>query len=249
MTFNATIENISLFVNSLSSISEIIDEGTFKITSTGISLSAADRAMVAVVNFHLSKSAFKNYELDDDQEISLSLGNLLSVLKRATLNDILKFELKDNKLKIEIIGSSKRKFIVPLLELKKEEVPQTESLEFTSNLDIKSKILQSGIDDAEIVSDSVLLECLDGKFIMRSEGDISSSELEIENVSDDLTNIKSSNVKSRYPLDYLKKIMKAGKMSDSINLQFGKNYPLKISFKSDDNYSLQFILAPRVSDE
>ena len=67
MMFKATLNGPGLLVDSLASIAELIDEGIFKITPTGISLVAADRAMVAVADFHLSKSAFEEFELDSDQ--------------------------------------------------------------------------------------------------------------------------------------------------------------------------------------
>ncbi len=247
--FKATLAEPQLLVNSISTIAELIDEGLFKISKNGISLVAADRAMVAVVDFSLSLGAFQNYELEEEQTIGLNITNLLSVLKRATSNDKISLNLHGKKLEILLDGSSKRKFTVPLLDLSQEEVPPIDQLEFTAGAEIKPEVLQSGVDDAEIISDSVVFEISPSIFLMKAEGDVSRAELELEKGNQALIDIKSdSNAKSRYPLDYLKKMMKAGKVADSVGIKFGQDYPMKLSFKSGDKCSLQFILAPRVAE-
>jgi len=249
--FKAKLSKPNLLTNSISTIAELIDEGIFKIKKSGISFIAADRAMVAVVDFHISSTAFDSYELDKEQNIGLNITNLLSVLKRAGGNDKITLELKENKLEIKIENSSKRRFIVPLLELSEEEIPPVEQLEFSNEVKVKSDVLQSGIEDAEIVADSVLLETSTNGFVMRAEGDVSRTELELEKGNKSLIGLKSDgNVKARYPLDYLKKMIKASKLSDSAILRFGQDYPMKLEFKSpDEKVSLSFILAPRVSEE
>lgn len=248
--FKATLKGPSLLTDPLSSIAEIIDEGLFKITPSGISLVAADRAMVAVTDFHLSKNAFENFEVDSDQSIGLNISNLLSVLKRASGGDTLKFDLSDNKLHIEITNGGTRRFVVPLMNITQEEIPQIEQLEFSTKAELKSNILHSGIEDAEIVSDSVLFRASPEKFVMRADGDVSSAELELESGNSHLLSIETeSETTSRYPIDYLKKMMKAAKIADAVTVQFGQDYPMKLSFKSGDKASLQFVLAPRVSDK
>lgn len=248
--FKASTSDVSLFKDSIATIAELIDEGIFKITKNGIGLIAADRAMVAVVDFNIQASAFEKYEIDDDQNIGLNITNLNTVMKRASANDKLTLNLKDAKLEIVLENSSRRRFVVPVLDLSQEEVPPIDQLEFTSAIELKPEVLQSGIDDAEVVADSVLFEVGGNRFGMRGEGDISKTELELEKGNEALINIKTDGeVKSRYPLEYLKKMIKAAKISDSVKIQLGQDYPMKLSFKSGDKCSLCFVLAPRVSEE
>lgn len=248
--FKATLSDVGLLRDSLSSIAEIIDEGIFKISKDGISLIAADRAMVAVVDFKISSTAFDKYELDKEQSIGMNIVNLLSVLKRAGAEDKLTLNLQDAKLELILENSSKRKFVVPLLDITQEEIPPIEQLEFTAKSEIKSDVLQSGIEDAEIVADSVLFETTPSKFIMKAEGDVSKAELELEKGNEALIEIKSDGeTRARYPLDYLKKMIKAAKIADSVSIEFGQDYPMKLSFNAGDKCFLKFVLAPRVSEE
>lgn len=248
--FQATIADGALVTNCISSIAELIDEAVFKLTKKGISLIATDRAMVAVVDFTIFSNAFEKYETDKEYAIGLNIGNFLSVLKRASGNDKITFNLQKDKFEVIMENSSRRRFIIPLLDLSQEEVPPVEQLEFTSKVQLKPDVLQSGIDDAEVVGESVLFEASPEKFEMRAEGDVSSTQLELEKGNEALIDLKTAEkVKSRYPLDYLKKMIKGVKIADSVSIEWGQDFPMKLGFKTADKASLTFILAPRVTEE
>jgi len=248
--FRAVLSDIDLLKTPLVAVGEIIDEGVFKLGKDGISLLAADRAMVAVADLKILASAFEEYEVKEEKEIGLNITNLLSVLKRAKAKDKLTLELKDSKLEISLQNSSKRKFVLPLLDITQEEIPPIDQLEFTSKAEINSEVLESGIEDAEVVSDSVVFEASPNKFSMKAEGDISSAELELEKGNEALLEIKAKEeIRARYPLDYLKKMVKAASIADSVILEWGQDYPMKLTFKVMDKLSLSFVLAPRVTEE
>jgi len=248
--FKATLSNVSLLRDSISSIAELIDEGIFKITKEGIGLIAADRAMVAVVDFKILSSVFEKYDIDKEHSVGLNIGNLLSVIKRAGAGDKLTLNLQDAKLEIVIQNSSRRRFVIPLLDISEEEIPPIDQLEFTAKAELKPEIIESGIADAEVVSDAILFEASSSKFGMRAEGDISSAQLELEKGNEALVRLMSGGeIKARYPLDYLKKMIKAAKIAESVNLEWGQDYPMKLGFKATDKVSLTFILAPRVIEE
>jgi len=56
-------------------------------------------------------------------------------------------------------------------------------------------------------------------------------------------------IKARYPLDYLKKMIKASKLADEVTIRWAKDYPMRMDFTSVDKVSMGFVLAPRVSEE
>jgi len=248
--FKAVLSDSNLFRDSISTIGELIDEGIFKVSKNGLSLIAADRAMVAVIDFKLPATIFEKFEVDKEQNIAVNMTNLVSVLKRAAPNDKMELDLKDNKLEILMKNSSTRKFTVPLLDISQEEIPPISQLEFNAKAKIKADILKNGIEDADIVSDSIVFEATKDKFNINASGDISSTELTLEKGNDALLDLNvTGDVKARYPLDYLKKMIKASKLADDINLRWSKDYPLRMDFNSVDKISLGFVLAPRVSEE
>lgn len=248
--FKATLTETNLLRDSIASIAEIIDEGLFKVRKDGISFIAADRAMVSVVDFFIAAQAFEKYEVDAEQLIGLNIPNFLSVIKRAGTGDKLSFELKDAKLQVVIEGASKRRFLVPLLDLSVEEIPPVNQLEFKSKVQLKSDVLQSGISDAEIIGDSIILEATPERFGMIADGDVSKAELELTKDNASLIELSvPSEMKARYALDYLKKMAKAAKLSDSVTIEHGQDYPMRISFAAGDKVRLSFILAPRVTED
>jgi len=248
--FKAVMTDSGLLRDSISTIGELIDEGIFKVDKNGLSLIAADRAMVAVVDFKLPATVFDEFNIDKEQTIAVNMTNLVSVLKRVGANEKLELNLKDNKLEIVMTNSSKRKFTVPLLDISQEEIPPIDQLEFSAKVKIKADVLKSGIEDAIIVSDSIVLEAASNRFSMKATGDISSAELTLEKGNEALLDLGVTGiVKSRYPLEYLKKMIKASKLANETNLRWSKDYPMRMDFMTVDKVSMGFILAPRVSEE
>ena len=120
--FKATIADVAVFRDSIIAIAELIDEGIFKITKNGMSLLAADRAMVSVVDFKLPATVFEEYKVEKDQTLGVNISNFVSVIKRAKPEDKLTFELKGNTLEVRMLNGGARKFVVPLLDIKGEEI-------------------------------------------------------------------------------------------------------------------------------
>ncbi|MEM4330374.1 MAG: proliferating cell nuclear antigen (pcna) [Candidatus Bilamarchaeaceae archaeon] len=244
----ATLSKVDLLRDSFSTIGELIDEGILKADKNGLNLTAADRAMVAVVQFRMPANVFEEFKADNIA-MPINITNFVSIIKRAKPDDKITLELKDNKLEVIMKSDSTRKFTVPLIDIQEEELPSIDKLEFKTKVRIKSDILKNGIDDAEVVSDSVVFETKKDTFMMKAVGDTSSTELVLNKDDPGLIEIQGSESKARYPLDYLKKMIKAAKLSDEATIMWSKDYPMKLSFKDVDKVEVNFILAPRVQEE
>jgi proliferating cell nuclear antigen len=232
---------------SISIISELVNEARLKITPNAIELVAMDPANVAMVVFKLLSSAFVEYEIKAPVEIAINLNNLKAVLRRAKDRDMVSLELADNKLKIKFKSNTTRTFSLPIIEIdeKEQKVPE---LNFPVSITIDSGIVSDSIDDADIVGESVTFMAEPKKFTILAEGDLNKAQIEIN--EDAQTEIKAEgNVKAKYSVEYLKKMVQGGKLADKVIVQFNKDYPLKLSYVSVDRVSLSFILAPRVEND
>lgn len=250
MTFKATLEDVGVLQNSLTAISELISEGIFIAKPTGIHFTATDPTMVALVMFELKPAVFREYKAEADAEIAINIDSVLSILKRASSKDAVTLEIEKgtNKLNITLKGNSTRKFTIPLLEIEKGEIPEM-NLDFPATVEMKSAIFSDGIADASIVGDTVILSAKDSLFNMASEGDMSNMNLHLDKSSEGVIAIKAiSEARSKFSLDYLKKIEKATKLSDTVKLYLGKDYPLKAVFKAPEKVEISYVLAPRVED-
>lgn len=246
--FKAVIDTPDLLKDSIIAVSALLNEAIFRVTKNGIELRAMDSANVSMVDMKLLASAFRSFETDKDLEIAVNIGDLTSVLKRAKATDTITLELKDSQLRVDLSGSTKRNFDIPLLDIKQEH--KSPSLDFPVSIKLKTETLEDGISDAEVVSDAIVLEADQDIFIMRAEGDNRKAELRLEKGNEALIELKAKDrVKSTFPLDYLKKFIKAGKLSPEATLHLGNEYPMKLDFKVLDKLQLSFILAPRIENE
>ncbi|RLE46398.1 proliferating cell nuclear antigen (pcna) [Candidatus Woesearchaeota archaeon] len=236
--------------DSISILSELVNEARFKITKNGLKCIAMDPANVAMVIFELLASNFVEYQIDEDKEIGINLANFKQVLKRATAADVLTLEVTDdNKLKIQLKASTTRTFSLPLLEIEENE-QKVPNLEFPVSIKLKAHVLNDAINDADIVAESVTFNAEPETFSIRAEGDLSKAHIEIK--SDDRTQISSqltANVKAKYSIEYLKKMMQGSKISEDVEVRFNQDYPLKLDYKVQDKLLLSFILAPRVEND
>jgi len=204
--FKAVTKDSRLLRDSIDTISQLIDDGLFKLKKEGIELMASDRAMVSFVDFKLKASSFDEYECDKDRTIGINLLNLLTVLKRDNSNYRLTLDLneKENKLEVALEGDSKRRFAIPLIEISRDEIPQIDQLKFGASAEIRSDIFEQGINDADIVADSVVIELTPDCLNMFAVGNSSKTELNLERGNSALIDLDAKEkVNSRYSLEYL----------------------------------------------
>ncbi len=244
-----TIADPSYLKTSIDIISQLVSEAKFKINATAMELIAMDAANVSMVIFKLFSSSFVEYKVDGDTEIALNLLNLKKILSRSKKSDIITLELsEDNRLKVVLKSNVVRTFYLPLIEIEESEqkIPQ---LEFKVKLKTKSDIIKDAIDDADVIADSVSFLIENNKFVIEAKGDSSKVRVEVSN--DENTNIEKSEegVKAKYSVEYLKKMIKASKISEDVIVQFASDYPLQLDFIEQDKVQMTFILAPRVDTD
>ena len=223
-------------------MSELVSEVKLKVNKNGLSAIAVDPATVALVSFRIPAETFMLFE-SGEEELALKLDEFKQILRRAEAGNSISLEKKDNKLLVSIENEVKRNFTLSLINLDEEErgIPVLDK--FSSKVEMSSSIFQKAIEDASIVSDSCLFLTKDNKFIIEAKGDLSSCILEF-----DLNKAKfSGDAKSKYSLEYLQKFIKATKLSDSLKIKYGNDYPARFDFNG--NVEMTFILAPRSEEE
>jgi proliferating cell nuclear antigen len=125
------------------------------------------------------------------------------------------------------------------------EQPPIEEFEFKTKIKINSEDLDIAIKDSKAITDSLIFNCPDtNSFVFEADGETSSYKLPIKPLEYHI----SEPLKSKYPLLYLEKIIKAKKEFDTVILNFNKDYPCKFEFIKN-GIVLSFILAPRVTEE
>ena len=245
-----TLAEPKYLTESVSIISDLVNEARFKVNKEAIELVAMDPANVAMVIFKLLSSSFIEYDVKKDVEIAINLSNLKQIMRRVKPNDMLTLELDpENKLRVELKGNNLRTFNLPIIEFdeKEQKIPD---LKFPVAISLPSGILNEAIEDVDVVGESVTFMAEPKKFTINAEGDLSQAKIEIK--EGDNIKIKvdgNETVKAKYSIEYLKKMITGSKIADQVSIYFNKDYPLKLEYKTVDKIMLSFILAPRVENE
>lgn len=234
--------------DSIAILSDLVREGHFKINKDAIELVGMDPANVAMVIFKLFSSMFIEYDVPENTEISINLADFNQILRRAKQNDSLTLELTGkNQLGIKLRGATTRTFTLALLAVDEHE-QKIPNLTFPAVVNTSSSIFSDAIEDAEVVGESVAFTAEPEKFTVTAEGD--QNRLIVEVKSGDGTTITTDDMRrSKYSIEYLKKMATAAKLTDEVQINFSQDYPLKLDYKVIDKVSLSFILAPRVDND
>ncbi len=235
---------------SITIISDLVNEARFKVTKDSIELVAMDPANVAMVIFKLLSSTFTEYDVKKDVEIAINLSNFKQIMRRAKPNDMLTLELDpDNRLKIQLKGTNLRTFSLPIIELdeKEQKIPD---LKFPVTIKIPSSTLNEAIEDVDVVAESVSFIAEPKKFSVSAEGDLSQAKIEMKESEEIKIKVDGEErIKAKYSIEYLKKMINGSKIADEVTIYFNKDYPLKLEYKIIDRVMLSFILAPRVEND
>ncbi|MFB6181001.1 MAG: proliferating cell nuclear antigen (pcna) [Candidatus Nanohalobium sp.] len=249
--FKAELEDVGLLKDSMKTISDLISEGLFQLQEDGIKLVAADPAMVGLVDFKIEEDVFESFELDKETKVGLNLENLYSILRRANSSDTITLELKedDSKFYIKMENSSTRNFSLPILNLSEDDIPSTDQLDFTFEAELETDVLEGAIKDAMVVSDAVTVSADGDQLEIEAEGDQSNVDFTITDGSEGVLEMEGSEAKSMFSLDYLSKMIGAKKLSDTVTVKLGQDFPMRMEFIIPEEVDLSFVLAPRIEEE
>jgi proliferating cell nuclear antigen len=250
MDMKLTLAEPKYFKDSITIISDLVNEARLKVSKNAIELVAMDPANVAMVDFKLLSSAFVEYDVQKEMEIGVNLVDMKQVMRRAKQNDTVSIEVTaDNRIQITFKGQNTRTFSLPIIELEEKE-QKVPDLHFPVSISTTSANLSDAIEDVDIVAESVTFMVEPKSFTIQAEGDLSRAKIEIP--KDDSTAITAETkekVRSKYSIEYLKKMISGAKVAETVQIRFNKDYPLRLDFKEVDKVQLSFVLAPRVDND
>ncbi|MGB3907138.1 MAG: DNA polymerase sliding clamp [Methanomethylovorans sp.] len=244
--FKATID-ADILKSSIETLSVLVDEARFRISTEGLSVRAVDPANVAMVSFELAASAFTDFAADDC-EIGMDLTKVNDIFGVAEKNEKATLELDElsQKMSIYIGGFSYTLSLLDPSTIRAE--PRIPQLELPAEVVLNGKELQKAVKAAEKISDHMSLGVDGDIFYMEAEGDTDKVRLEMPR--DQLIDLRSGEARSLFSLDYLSDIVKPASKSNEVTLELGKDYPIKIGFTiAEGAGKISYLLAPRIESD
>lgn len=243
--FRAVI-NAEKLRNSIEVVSTLATEVKFSISERGMELKTVDPAKVAMVHLVLGARAFEEFYAAQG-EIALDLEKLSNILSMAGKeeNATLELDEEDHKLKIGVGSLAYTLSLLDPTAVQKE--PRMPTLELPAHVTLPGAEMRKALKAAEMVSDHAVLGMNETAFFVQAKGDIDSVEYELPITS--LTGLQLSDVRSMFSLDYLTVMSRSFGKVDEIKLELGMDYPLKLKFNISEDISVDYILAPRISED
>ncbi len=258
-----TFKDAKFFKQCVDAVVNLVDEGSFEVSSEGLHLRSLDASQIALVDFKLPKTAaFSSFEVEGLRTVSLNLVDLSKILARSRPGEKLAMRLEDeerNKLHLEFVSESKRSFKLPLLDLRSAAMPREPKVQFGASVKMKAGVFQDMLKDAFLVSSHVQLQAKEDGFVLEAHGDAGDLKIEsspkhskdldiaLKAIQDPKTGkeLPAGPQQAMYPSEYLDKMCRAAPSTEPLSLEFTSSNPVRLSYKIGDAHFTYF-LAPRV---
>ena len=235
--------------NILPAIVSFLSEGTFKANKDGIFLSSLDPANVAVILLDMYPNMFIEYDIQDEEKFTINLEDLKKIMTKVALKNQISWEIDEekNKFVLTIYGKAKKVFTLPLIE-SEGSFMDLPSLELPVKVEMDSKAFYDIIESAKVIADEIkIVANPDGpKVSFIAEGELKDMKIDLTPQDESVLSMEvPSKAMARYSVDYLYKLSKVAKISDTLTFKFDSGKPIWIDYKSTDKFKFGFVLAPR----
>jgi proliferating cell nuclear antigen len=244
--FKATIDAHKL-IECVDALRTLVLEAKFVLTPEAMSVNAVDPANVAMVNLDLPSAAFSSYEATE-AELGIDLRKLGDILDMAAKDEVLGLELDEtqHRLVVRMRGLAYTMSLLDPSSIRKG--PKMPALQLPGLAVIHGDNFKRGMKAAGKVSDYVSVGITGETFFIEGSGDVDSVRFELDRGQ--LLELKSSEVKALFSLDYLNDISKIAGKAENVTLEMGNDLPIKISHSiANDDGNVVYIAAPRVESD
>lgn len=251
MSFRMRLPSADYFSDLIKAIQVVADEGTFKITGEGMKLVAMDPAHISLIDFELSSSAAEEYVCEGELQMTVSLSELLKLLKHTRSGESLTLSYNEKEKKLEMIivdatGSKQRIFTLNTLETV-EARGVTPRLTFEARARVSSAAVRDAIGDCRALSDYVKIIINPNEVIFSVRGELGGAQIKFTRTGAAIYEIETDKeVWANFSINYLEKIVRAGAaLSDEAVMELTTNRPIKLGFPIPSG-KLEYLIAPRI---
>lgn len=243
----AIFSDAKFFKSCLDAVANMVDEGNFQITESGMHLRSMDPSQIAMVEFNLPPEGFEKLDANATQMIGMNIVDVGKILSRSRSGEKLILSLLENqsKLSLEFSGESKRQFTLPLLDIS-SNLPKEPKITFDAHIKMRGGSFKEILGDAGLLSSHLILQATESEFIIEAHGD--SGDL-VSVTKKNATSVSeynfTANARAMFPYEYLQDMTKSCPEDATINIWLKSDAPVKISY-TIGKASLTYYLAPRV---
>ncbi len=245
--FEATIRADRL-ADAVDAAGALVDECRLRIGDDGLSIRAADPAVVAMVEVALDADDFESYAADDEV-IGVDLTRLADLAAVADGDDLVRLRLDAERrvLAVEVGTLSYSLALIDPETVRKE--PDLPELSPPAEATLSGAQLDRGIAAADMVADHLRLRVPEARDSLRIEAEGDTDDVTVELGPDDLIDCSLGEADSLYSLDYLKEMNRAIPGDASVTVEMGTEFLVRLAFEVPDaGPRISYRLAPRITN-
>jgi proliferating cell nuclear antigen PCNA len=249
-------KNRGLFLNIINLVSVCSSEPSIIFNTTGLHIQGIDKSNVCMYDLHLESDWFDAYKVNEKITFGLSIKKLYTILNTAQQGDSIKM-IKDNdsgNLDIFIQKQTVKSptfFRTVLFEDTGNMLTIPDNFEYDSDIVISSKLLNDTLSkfskfdglDLNVIcsSDNVELKTFfDDTGFMSTKIDL--DEMVSYSVVEDEV------IELNYSLKHVYKLCVTDNLSNDVELNLGKECPMRVKYSFDEKSQLEFYITPKIKD-
>jgi proliferating cell nuclear antigen len=225
----------------------VVEDARFDFGENGLQIRVVDPSHVAMIQMDIDSAAFDTWELDETK-LGLELRKIKELVSLGGPTDLIEMAYGDETGVLTVNLGKIDRNIRPL-DNSTMTPPTLPELKLPCKVTISGADFTQALKAARQVGDLVNFSIDENTFTVHVLG--STDSVTVAFNKDELQLLECEGpARSQYSLTYLVPMSKIFGSLESVNIGFGENYPLSMSFNFHDGAAkVQYFLAPRVEND
>ncbi len=225
----------------------VVEDARFDFGENGLEIRVVDPSHVAMIQMNIDSAAFDTWELDETK-LGLELRKIKELVSLGGPTDMIEMAYGDETGVLTVNLGKIDRNIRPL-DNTTMNPPTLPELKLPCKVTISGSDFTQALKAARQVGDLVNFSIDENTFTVHVLG--STDSVTVAFNKDELQHLECEGpARSQYSLTYLVPLSKIFGNLESVNIGFGENYPLSMSFNFHDGAAeVQYFLAPRVEND
>ncbi|MEZ8032023.1 MAG: DNA polymerase sliding clamp, partial [Candidatus Poseidoniaceae archaeon] len=225
----------------------VVEDARFDFGENGLEIRVVDPSHVAMIQMNIDSAAFDTWELDETK-LGLELRKIKELVSLGGPTDMIEMAYGDETGVLTVNLGKIDRNIRPL-DNTTMNPPTLPELKLPCKVTISGSDFTQALKAARQVGDLVNFSIDENTFTVHVQG--STDSVTVAFNKDELQHMECEKpARSQYSLTYLVPLSKIFGNLESVNIGFGENYPLSMSFNFHDGAAeVQYFLAPRVEND
>jgi len=229
---------------------------------TGLYLQCMDSSHISITQFTIPPTWFDTFDVDIPTLLSFQstlFAKILSTRDRIQTVVFCKEDENDNLTILfenpegvsNTIAVFRKEFTLPLMEIETDLLNIPEDQEYAVEMSMPSAYFASLITQLQQFGTDAVFECSEEQIVLSSSTQENGSMrilIDIDRL-DEFSIDEGETIHVSYALGYLSKFCGFHKITKQVNLNLSKERPMKLVYKMEDSWTIEFFLAPRIDDE